>query len=91
MIEFNCRYGGWTQAHVDNATFDGRFSGTEDNFVVWFNNKGFHAIPAYTNAIHNSMLRTIAKEQHEDPREYGISTWVQPIKLEGHQVWDQSV
>ena len=85
------RYGGWSTALLNKSEVE-YFSGTTDNFIVWFNNKGYHAIPAYTNSIHNSMLRAIASQQpNVSLSSYGISTWVEPIKLEGHQVWDQSV
>ena len=85
------RYGGWTTAFLNKSEVE-YFSGTTDNFIVWFNNKGYHAIPAYTNSIHSSMLRAIASQlPNVSLSSYGISTWVEPIKLEGHQVWDQSV
>ena len=113
------RFGGWSSASLtlnqtstqsNNSVYQ-YYNGTRDNFVVWFNNKGYHALPAYTNALHNAMLREIAAKaapaaemrqqskpiasrsnrKSATPSQFGISTWVQAIKIRGHQIWDQSV
>ncbi|XP_034938100.1 phospholipid-transporting ATPase ABCA1 [Chelonus insularis] len=63
------RYGGWTLSHK------------EDNplFVIWFNNKGHHSLPAYLNALNNAISRAL-----------GISTNLNasnhPLKLSSEQL-----
>ena len=71
-----------------------RIGGRNKNLVSWYNNKGYHSLPAYVNALHNAMLRSIAvnwtspnvakKDNTEDDCfacEYGITTFVEPIEL----------
>ena len=41
--------------------------GTLDNLISWYDNKGYHALPAYTNALDNALLRA------------GVLSWTQFI------------
>ena len=38
---------------------------------AWFNNKGFHAVPAFVNAINNAVLRANLPASAGDPAAYG--------------------
>ena len=38
---------------------------------AWFNNKGFHAMPAFVNAINNAVLRANLPASAGDPAAYG--------------------
>ena len=40
--------------------------------TVWYNNKGWHALPAYYNALSNTVLRANINMTHQgDSQEYG--------------------
>ncbi|XP_023289550.1 uncharacterized protein LOC105698871 [Orussus abietinus] len=41
------RYGGWSLSHMDE----------EPLFMVWYNNKGHHSLPAYLNALNEAIFR----------------------------------
>ncbi|XP_076641439.1 lipid droplet defective [Halictus rubicundus] len=41
------RYGGWSLSHVKDDPL----------FIVWFNNKGHHALPSYLSALNEAILR----------------------------------
>ncbi|XP_017788277.1 PREDICTED: uncharacterized protein LOC108570860 [Habropoda laboriosa] len=41
------RYGGWSLSHAED----------EPLFVVWYNNKGHHALPSYLSALNEAILR----------------------------------
>ena len=69
-----------------------RIGGKADNLVSWYNNKGYHALPAYANALNNALLRAgvvswiqasenNASADHCVECDYGISTFVEPIEL----------
>ena len=53
------RYGGWSSSNFSPSALD--LEGTPENLVVWYNNKGRHALPAYVNAAHNAILRARAR------------------------------
>ena len=57
-----CRYGGFS------------FMTGEDSLQakVWYNNKGYHALPAYQNAYTNTLLRSRLGEA-ENAEDYGNS------------------
>ena len=85
------RFGGWT---VGNGSKDylQRLKGTPDILVSWYNNKGYHALPSYVNALNNALLRARAMswkpvEKNEGDLEqcveceYGITAYAEPMKL----------
>ena len=47
------RFGGWS---LEPSSVSGNTSTPAAR--VWFNNKGYHAIPSYFNALSNNLLRT---------------------------------
>ena len=54
------RYGGWTFSTTDNGN---------SKATVWFNNKGWHAMPTHFNALSNMILRA---RVNDTPEEYGM-------------------
>ncbi|XP_063714501.1 ATP-binding cassette sub-family A member 2-like isoform X3 [Symsagittifera roscoffensis] len=52
---------------------------------VYYNSKGYHSIPIYVNAANNAILRAnlVKFNKSADPREFGITTYSQPIRA-GH-------
>ncbi|KAK3739416.1 hypothetical protein RRG08_051285 [Elysia crispata] len=69
------RFGGFT------------FERNEENFntkttepYVWFNSKGYHALPSFFNSMSNTILRA-QLYQDKDKSEYGITAINHPIKL----------
>lgn len=62
--------------------------GTTENLLVWYNNKGDHALPSYINSMHNAMLRTMVAEgtDDEDPADFGITTFVHPLPITRGQI-----
>ena len=72
----------WIQFCIDSGDFDnetGVFGGTSSKLIVWYNNKAFHALPSYTNAIHNAMLRSMVDPSNIS--DYGISTYSHPMRF----------
>ena len=65
------RFGGWSVPHNNTS---------KKNLIVWYNNKAYHTLPAYTNAIHNAMLRAIGDDT------FGISTFSHPLQLSIGQI-----
>ena len=66
--------------------------GTPNNLISWYNNKGYHALPSYANALNNAILRgKVANfvqmkginESNSECNEcdYGISTFAEPMVL----------
>lgn len=39
---------------------------------VWFNNKGYHALPAYLNSLSNTVLRSYVDKNMGNPAAYGM-------------------
>ena len=88
------RYGGWTVANGSKEYLE-RVKGTPVNLVSWFNNKGYHALPSYLNALNNAILRArvLSWKQPTDNNdesieqcvecEYGITAYAWPMKLRG--------
>ena len=66
-------------------------NGTSKKLIAWYNNdnRAFHALPAYTSAIHNAMLRSLVG--NEDSANYGISTFSHPLTLLSGQIDAQSL
>lgn len=68
------RYGGWSF----EPSIDG--DAQKVNPYVWFNSKGYHAMPSFYNSLTNTILRAQLPPE-ENPDEYGITTVNHPIKL----------
>ncbi|GAB6025804.1 hypothetical protein CHUAL_011781 [Chamberlinius hualienensis] len=62
------RYGGWIFGVPRNPE---SIPGSEENTVVWFNNKGYHAMPSYINSISNALLREQIDKGNESMKDYG--------------------
>lgn len=63
------RYGGWSLFHADD----------EPLFVVWYNNKGHHALPSYLSALNEAILRASGVHGH-------LTTLNHPLKLSSDQL-----
>ncbi|XP_076548743.1 lipid droplet defective isoform X1 [Osmia lignaria lignaria] len=63
------RYGGWSLSHANN----------EPLFVVWFNNKGHHALPSYLNALNEAIMRASGVHGH-------LITLNHPLRLSSDQL-----
>ena len=42
---------------------------------LWFNHKGYHAVPTFLNAINNAILRANLPDSKGDPAAYGVWSW----------------
>ena len=65
--------------------------GPPKKLIAWFNtaNSAFHALPGYTNAVHNAMLRSLVGV--EESSSYGISTFSHPLTLFTGQIDAQTL
>ncbi|XP_011684588.1 PREDICTED: uncharacterized protein LOC105447955 isoform X2 [Wasmannia auropunctata] len=63
------RYGGWSLTH----------SKEDPLFIVWYNNKGHHSMPAYLNALNEAILRAFGVRGH-------LTTLNHPLKLSSDQL-----
>ncbi|RLU15876.1 hypothetical protein DMN91_011632 [Ooceraea biroi] len=63
------RYGGWSLSH----------SKEDPLFIVWYNNKGHHSMPAYLNALNEAILRATGVQGH-------LTTLNHPLKLSSDQL-----
>jgi hypothetical protein len=91
----DARFGGWSIANqdheeIENASYPSWINGTRRKLIVWYNNKAYHALPSYTSAVHNAMLRAVV-EPPERRAAYGISTFSHPLKLTIGQIDAQSM
>ncbi|XP_011308769.1 uncharacterized protein ldd isoform X2 [Fopius arisanus] len=68
------RYGGWSLSHWKEDPL----------FVVWFNNKGHHSLPAYLNSLNGAILRASGVPGR-------ITTFNHPLKLSSDQLNRTSV
>ena len=55
-------------------------NGTPSKLIVWYNNKGYHALPSYINTIHNAMFRSIMENSDQESEKYGITTFSHPLR-----------
>ncbi len=62
--------------------------GTSNNLVVWYNNKGRHALPAYVNAAHNAILRA---KMGDEFGQLGITAFSHPMVVSEDDVSIDSV
>uniref|UniRef100_A0A452UE04 P-type phospholipid transporter n=1 Tax=Ursus maritimus TaxID=29073 RepID=A0A452UE04_URSMA len=53
--------------------------------IVWFNNKGWHAISSFLNVINNAILRANL-QKGENPSQYGITAFNHPLNLTKQQL-----
>ncbi len=58
-----CRFGGWSIGETDEGS---------PRLSVWYNNKGWHALPSYYGAASNMMLRAAVPPAEWE--EYGTVT-----------------
>ncbi|CAL7936973.1 unnamed protein product [Xylocopa violacea] len=63
------RYGGWSLSHDKG----------EPLFVVWYNNKGHHALPSYLSALNEAILRASGVHGY-------LTTLNHPLKLSSDQL-----
>lgn len=63
------RYGGWSLFRAKD----------EPLFVVWYNNKGHHALPSYLSALNEAILRASGVHGH-------LTTLNHPLKLSSDQL-----
>ncbi|KAL0111880.1 hypothetical protein PUN28_013230 [Cardiocondyla obscurior] len=63
------RYGGWSLSH----------SKEDPLFIVWYNNKGHHSMPAYLNALNEAILRASGVQGH-------LTILNHPLKLSSDQL-----
>lgn len=73
------RYGGWS--------FDA--DGTKFRSTVWFNNKGHHALPSFSNALSNIMLRAMVPSGEAE--QYGITAYTHPLMLTEGQLSEDTL
>ncbi|CAF1045754.1 unnamed protein product [Adineta ricciae] len=79
------RYGGLTFGEQIEDDYYNR-----SHALVWFNNKGYHALPSYLNVMNNLILRS----KISDPRtaeKFGISTYSHPFTLNSDLLSRQSL
>ncbi|XP_038069738.1 phospholipid-transporting ATPase ABCA1-like isoform X2 [Patiria miniata] len=56
------------------------------NMKVWWDNNGYHALPAFINVANNMLFRGNVEESKRD--QYGISTYNYPINLTTDELQD---
>lgn len=84
------RFGGWSLANRSASAAE--LGGTGDNLLVWYNNKGPHALPSYVNAAHNALLRSAAEAAGAgDPEGFGISAFSHPMVVSEDDIVIDSV
>ncbi|XP_069087522.1 retinal-specific phospholipid-transporting ATPase ABCA4 isoform X3 [Pleurodeles waltl] len=62
----------------------------EDNIKVWFNNKGWHALPIFINVASNAILRVNLRDG-QPSEEFGITTMNHPLNLTKDQLSEVTV
>uniref|UniRef100_A0A674HKF2 P-type phospholipid transporter n=1 Tax=Taeniopygia guttata TaxID=59729 RepID=A0A674HKF2_TAEGU len=60
------------------------------DFLVWFNNKGWHAMVSFLNVANNAILRANLRTG-QDPEEYGITAINHPLNLTKEQLSEVTV
>ncbi|CAK9819447.1 ATP-binding cassette sub-family A member 13 [Anthophora plagiata] len=63
------RYGGWSLSHAKDQPL----------FIVWYNNKGHHALPSYLSALNEAILRASGVQGH-------LTTLNHPLRLSSDQL-----
>lgn len=64
---------------------------TSPKVTLWYNNKGFHVLPAYYNALNNMVLRSNLESMGRDSEEYGISVYSHPLALTKEQLSENTL
>eukprot|EP00111_Clytia_hemisphaerica_P002239 TCONS_00006276-protein len=84
------RYGALTfgdeQDVVPESVTQSKFSDIQKLYAketarVWFSNKGYHAMPAFINAMDNALLRAMVPPEKGNPAAYGITGSSHPLNL----------
>ncbi|XP_026316404.1 ATP-binding cassette sub-family A member 1-like [Hyposmocoma kahamanoa] len=70
------RYGGFSSSLKNNIT----------HLVVWYNNKGHHAMPAYINALNNALFKSLSGDREAD-----ITVYSHPLKISKEQISKDTV
>ncbi|KAH3873422.1 hypothetical protein DPMN_036657 [Dreissena polymorpha] len=71
--------------------------GTDDNNMpvldakIWYNNKGYHAMPSFYNAYSNGLLRALMARAGKQSEQYGISTYNHPFVFGKQKLSKQSM
>ncbi|XP_032883716.1 retinal-specific phospholipid-transporting ATPase ABCA4 [Amblyraja radiata] len=86
----NVTGGNNTQMVFSNLNDFIKYLETEENIKVWFNNKGWHAMIAFTNVANNAILRANLAEQQE-AEDYGITLINHPLNLTKEQLSEVTV
>jgi len=60
------------------------------NVKVWFNHKGYHALPVYINVMNNAILRS-SLSSSQNPDEYGITSINHPVDFNEEQLEDELI
>uniref|UniRef100_A0A8C3R8D6 ATP binding cassette subfamily A member 4 n=1 Tax=Cyanoderma ruficeps TaxID=181631 RepID=A0A8C3R8D6_9PASS len=60
------------------------------DFLVWFNNKGWHAMVSFLNVANNAILRANLRTG-QDPEEHGITAINHPLNLTKEQLSEVTV
>ena len=79
------RYGGFS-FHQRNNSRGVKF----DVAKVWFDNNGFHAMPAFLNAFDDALLKANVRHAGLDPANYSITAYSHPLHVRSSQVGDQT-
>ena len=76
------RYGGWSYGEEDD----------QSKVIVWFNNKGWHSMPSYYNALSNMMLRAaVSNMSASEAKQYGITTYNHPLNQTKEQLSENTL
>ena len=82
------RYGGFTfglprhyvpEEFGRNAPVEFRKIAVKHATKVWYNHKGYHAMPVYLNTLNNAILRANLPPQKGNPAAYGITAINHPM------------
>ncbi|CAN8021634.1 unnamed protein product [Ixodes persulcatus] len=73
------RYGGW--------------SFEKDHAKVWYDNNGYHALPAYQNALSNAVLRSMVSNSSSPLKasSVGITVYNHPLHLSSEQLGKETI
>ncbi|XP_062920691.1 retinal-specific phospholipid-transporting ATPase ABCA4 [Mobula hypostoma] len=86
----NITGGNTTQMVYSNLNDFLKYLETEENIKVWFSNKGWHAMVAFTNVANNAILRVNLPKQHH-AEDYGITVINHPLNLTKEQLSEVTV
>uniref|UniRef100_A0A8C5JNS6 ATP-binding cassette sub-family A member 2 n=1 Tax=Junco hyemalis TaxID=40217 RepID=A0A8C5JNS6_JUNHY len=81
VLALSHRYGALTFGNVQKsipASFGARAPATVRK-IVFYNNKGYHSMPTYLNALNNAILRANLPKSKGNPAAYGITVTNHPM------------